>query len=65
MLRTIYSVKGKGQLAEVVLVDPLNTALPTWWAMPAYFVTTSTGEFFACPDEEICIERAKEEVERE
>jgi hypothetical protein len=53
MLRTIYSVKGKGQLAEVVLVDPLNTALPTWWAMPAYFVTTSTGEFFACPDEEI------------
>ena len=65
MLRTIYSVKGKGQSAEVILVDPLDTTFATWWARPAYFVTTSTGQFFACPDEEICLERAKEHVERE
>jgi hypothetical protein len=65
MLRTIFSVKGKERSAEVVLVDPFNTTLPTWWARPAYFVTTSTDEFFACPDEETCIERAKEEVQGE
>jgi len=65
MLRAIFSVRGEKQSAEVVLVDPLDTAFATWWARPAYFVTTSAGQFFPCPDEEICIERAKKEAERE
>lgn len=64
MLRTVFSIKGKKQSAEVVLVDPLDTTFPTWWAKPSYFVTLSTGQFFTCPDEETCIERAKEEAER-
>ncbi|HXX35804.1 MAG TPA: hypothetical protein VEM15_15145 [Thermodesulfobacteriota bacterium] len=65
MVSTIFSVKGEKQSAEVVLVDPLDTAFATWWAKPAYVVTTSTGQFFPCPDEEICIGRAKKEAERE
>ena len=65
MVRTIFSVKGKGRSAEVVLVDPLDTTFPTWWAKPAYFVTFSNGRFFTCPNEEICIEKAKEEVQKE
>jgi hypothetical protein len=65
MPRTIFSVKGKKQSAEVVLVDSLDTIFPTWWAKPAFFVTLSNGQFFTCPDEETCIEKAKEEVQRE
>ena len=62
MLRTIFSVTGKKQSAEVILVDPFHTIFPTWWAQPAYFVTISNGQFFSCPDEETCIEKAKEET---
>lgn len=65
MLRTIFSIKGKKQSAEVVLVDPLGTTFQTWWVKQAYFVTTSTGQSLICPDEETCIEKAKEEAGRE
>ena len=62
MLRTIFSVKGKKQPAEIILVDPLDTILPTWWAKPVYFVTFSNGQFFSFLDEETCIEKVKEET---
>jgi hypothetical protein len=62
MLRTIFSVRGKKQSAEVILVDPLDTIFLTWWVKPAYFVTLSNGQFFTCPDEDTCIEKAKEET---
>ncbi len=65
MLRTIFSIKGKKQSAEVILVDPLETAFQAWWVKPAYFVTTSKGQFLACPDEQACVEKAKEESGRE
>jgi len=65
MLRTIFSLKGKKQLAELVLVDPLDTIFPTWWAKPGFSVTLSNGQFLTCPDKETCIEKAKEEVQRE
>jgi hypothetical protein len=65
MLRTIFSVRGKKQSAEVILVDPLDTIFPTWWTKPAFFVTLSNGQFFTCPDEETSIEKAKEEVQSE
>jgi hypothetical protein len=62
MFRTIFSVRGKKQSAEVILVHPLDRIFLTWWAKPVYFVTISNGQFFSCPDEEACIEKAKEET---
>ncbi len=60
MLRTIFTVKGEKKSAKVLLVDPVDSVFSTWWNRPAYFVTTSSGEFFNCPDELVCIEKAKE-----
>jgi hypothetical protein len=65
MLRTIFSVRGKKPSAEVIPVYPLDTIFPTWRAKLAYHVTISSRHFLAYPDEETCIERAKEEVQRE
>ncbi len=64
MIKTIFSIERGKQSADVILVDPLDTTFATWWARSAYFVTTSSGQFFACPDEEICVEKAKEQVEK-
>lgn len=60
MLRTIFTVKGEKKSAKVLLVDPIDNVFLTWWNRPAYFVTTSSGEFFNCPDEQVCVEKAKE-----
>jgi hypothetical protein len=60
MLRTIFTAKGERKSAKVLLVDPVDNVFSTWWNRPAYFVTTSSGEFFNCPDEEVCVEKAKE-----
>jgi CheY-like chemotaxis protein len=48
-----------------LFVDPSDCIFSTWWNIPAYFETTSQGEFVSCPDEETCKERAKEKVGRE
>ena len=61
MVETIFSIKGKKKSADVVFVDPRDCVFRTWWNIPAYFVTTSEGEFFSCPAEENCIEKAREE----
>jgi hypothetical protein len=60
MLRTIFTIKGEKKSAKVLLVDPLDNVFSTWWNRPAYFVTTSSGEFFSCSDEQVCIAKAKE-----
>jgi len=60
MLRTIFTAKGEKKSAKVLLVDPVDNVFSTWWNRPAYFVTTSSGEFFNCSDEQVCIEKAKE-----
>jgi len=60
MLRTIFSAKGEKRSAEVLLVDPVDNVFSTWWNRLTYFVTTSSGEFFSCPDEQVCIDKAKE-----
>jgi hypothetical protein len=60
MLRTIFTVKGEKKSAKVLLVDPVDSVFLKWWKKPAYFVTTSSGEFFSCPNEQACIARAKE-----
>jgi hypothetical protein len=65
MLRTIFTAKGEKKSAKVLLVDPVDNAFSTWWNRPAYFVTTSSGEFFSCPDEQVCIEKAKEVTQGE
>ena len=60
MIRTIFAIKGKDKSAKVLLVDPVDSNSLTWWKKPAYFVTTSKGEFFNCPDEQVCTEKARE-----
>ena len=65
MLKILSSVKGEKKSADIVFVDPSDCLFLTWWNKPAYFITTSKDEFFSCPDEQSCIEKAKEEVEKE
>jgi hypothetical protein len=65
MLKILSTVKGEKTSADVVFVDPSDCLFLTWWNKPAYFITTSKGEFFSCLDEQSCIEEAKEEVEKE
>lgn len=57
-----FSAKRNKKPGEVILVDPLDPIFLTWWTKPVYFITFSNGQFFSCPDEEACIEKAKEET---
>ncbi len=65
MVKILSSVKGEKKSADVVFVDASDCLFSTWWNKPAYFVTTSEGEFFSCPDEETCVEKAEEQVQTE
>ncbi len=65
MVTILSSVKGENKSANILFVDPIDCLFSTWWNKPAYFVSTSEGEFISCPDEQTCVEKVKEEVEKE